>query len=91
MTLCLIFYHVIGIQWSYIYRKFVFTGNIGSANSTSPDYGFVNPPQTLGVKEAATYLVTAIENNTSPPTPDPLIAKTILKWLQVRFYYNGSK
>ncbi|KAF5302894.1 hypothetical protein FQA39_LY02074 [Lamprigera yunnana] len=62
--------------------------NIGSATSNSPDYGFVGPPLSPpGVKDAANALVTALQSNSTPPTPDPVIARILMTWIQVGMYF----
>lgn len=58
----------------------IISGNSGSLNAHSPDYGFGSSPP--GVREAANNLMTAIQNTTAPPPPDPLVAKVLLHWIQ---------
>ncbi|KAL3267261.1 hypothetical protein HHI36_011394 [Cryptolaemus montrouzieri] len=55
-------------------------GNSGSLTAHSPDYGFASSPP--GVREAANALVTALQNTTARPTPDPHIVKALLDWIQ---------
>ncbi|XP_066147703.1 uncharacterized protein [Euwallacea fornicatus] len=51
----------------------------GTLTAHSPDYGFVPPP---GIREAANALVSALQNSSSPPAPDPNVAKVLLCWIQ---------
>ncbi|KAL1489667.1 hypothetical protein ABEB36_013609 [Hypothenemus hampei] len=52
----------------------------GSLTAHSPDYTFAIGPTTI--KEAASNLATALQNSTSPPPPDPAVAKVLLLWIQ---------
>ncbi|RZC39881.1 hypothetical protein BDFB_006721 [Asbolus verrucosus] len=58
----------------------IISGNTSSLTAHSPDYGFASSPP--GVREAANTLVSAIQNTSAPPPPDPTIAKVLLHWLQ---------
>ncbi|XP_044749839.1 uncharacterized protein LOC123310437 [Coccinella septempunctata] len=58
----------------------IISGNNGSLNAHSPDYGFGSSPS--GVREAANNLVTALRNTKAPPSPDPQVLKTLLDWIQ---------
>lgn len=57
----------------------IISGNSGSLNAHSPDYGFGSSP--LGVRDAANNLVTAIQNTAGAPPPDPSVAKVLLNWI----------
>ncbi|KAK4886827.1 hypothetical protein RN001_003098 [Aquatica leii] len=61
----------------------IISGNIGSATSNSPDYGFGSPPfSPPGVKDAANVLVSALQSNSAPPAPDPVVARVLMTWIQ---------
>uniref|UniRef100_A0A1Y1LCX5 SAM domain-containing protein n=1 Tax=Photinus pyralis TaxID=7054 RepID=A0A1Y1LCX5_PHOPY len=61
----------------------IISGNISTATSNSPDYGFVSPPLSPpGVKDAANFLVSALQSNSNPPPPDPVVARTLMTWIQ---------
>ncbi|KAF5289357.1 hypothetical protein FQR65_LT11868 [Abscondita terminalis] len=66
-----------------VHRDCLSPSNVESATSNSPDYGFGSPPLSLpAVKDAANVLVSALQNNSTPPAPDPVVARVLMTWIQ---------